>query len=325
MHEVGRPAWPRPSGTATAALADELDGTIGVVVPVERLAEVEAWLGERDTERIPVLEAIDTKGLEFDGIVVVEPDEIVAESEAGIRTLYVVLTRATQQLDIVGTTNDGGLAPPDPRVECDRIERALTSSMTCTSAPAYALVRLQGDDHVTLLGGRPRTTSCSATCRSTRDARRGPAVDRLVVYAVRADPRARVRGARATTRRSSASRSTSEHRVPIDELLDQLPDEPIATVGEHGFDIDDEAYADIVGRIIDDEIGNGEGANLVIAPQLHRDDRRLGRRQGADRLPSAARARTRRLLDVRRLHRRPLPRSARARSGTSACRAARSG
>jgi DNA helicase IV len=90
---------------ATAALADELDGTIGVVAPVERLAEVEAWLGERDTERIPVLEAIDTKGLEFDGIVVVAPDEIVAESEAGIRTLYVVLTRATQQLDILGPTH----------------------------------------------------------------------------------------------------------------------------------------------------------------------------------------------------------------------------
>jgi DNA helicase IV len=90
---------------ATATLADELDGTIGVVAPVERLAEVESWLGDRDTERIPVLEAIDTKGLEFDGIVVVAPDEIVAESEAGIRTLYVVLTRATRQLDILGPTH----------------------------------------------------------------------------------------------------------------------------------------------------------------------------------------------------------------------------
>ncbi len=90
---------------ATLALADELDGTIGVVASVERLAEVEGWLGGRDVQRIPVLEAIDTKGLEFDGIVVVEPDEIVAESAAGIRTLYVVLTRATQRLDIVGTSH----------------------------------------------------------------------------------------------------------------------------------------------------------------------------------------------------------------------------
>ncbi len=106
VREVPIPSLPEAVREATAALADELDGTIGVVAPVDRLAEVEAWLGERDTERIPVLEAIDTKGLEFDGIVVVAPDEIVAESEAGIRTLYVVLTRATQQLDILGPTHD---------------------------------------------------------------------------------------------------------------------------------------------------------------------------------------------------------------------------
>ena len=106
VREVPIPALPEAVREATAALADELDGTIGVVAPVDRLAEVEAWLGERDTERIPVLEAIDTKGLEFDGIVVVTPDEIVAESEAGIRTLYVVITRATQQLDILGPTHD---------------------------------------------------------------------------------------------------------------------------------------------------------------------------------------------------------------------------
>ena len=34
----------------------------------------------------------------------VEPDEVVAESEAGWRTLYVVLTRATQLLVTVGTS-----------------------------------------------------------------------------------------------------------------------------------------------------------------------------------------------------------------------------
>jgi hypothetical protein len=36
--------------------------------------------------------------LEFDGIVVVEPGEIEAESPAGRATLYVVYTRATQQM-----------------------------------------------------------------------------------------------------------------------------------------------------------------------------------------------------------------------------------
>jgi DNA helicase IV len=47
---------------------------------------------------VVVLTGLDTKGLEFDGIVVVEPGEIEAESSTGAATLYVVLTRATQRL-----------------------------------------------------------------------------------------------------------------------------------------------------------------------------------------------------------------------------------
>ena len=51
--------------------------------------------------RIAVLTGLETKGLEFDGIVVVAPDEIEAESATGRATLYVVLTRATQELTLV--------------------------------------------------------------------------------------------------------------------------------------------------------------------------------------------------------------------------------
>jgi hypothetical protein len=89
---------------AMRGLLTLVDGTIGVVVPVGWRDRVDGWLGDRDRSRIPVLEALDTKGLEFDGILLVEPDGIVDESPAGIRTLYVVLTRATQQLDVVGTS-----------------------------------------------------------------------------------------------------------------------------------------------------------------------------------------------------------------------------
>ena len=45
-----------------------------------------------------MLTGLDTKGLEFDGIVVVRPQEIEDESATGRATLYVVLTRATQLL-----------------------------------------------------------------------------------------------------------------------------------------------------------------------------------------------------------------------------------
>ncbi|WUH93964.1 anthranilate synthase family protein [Streptomyces sp. NBC_00433] len=51
--------------------------------------------------------------------------------------------------------------------------------------------------------------------------------------------------------------------VPLAGLLDALPDVPVR-VEDGAFDVGDDAYADIVGRVIEDEIGQGEGANFVI-------------------------------------------------------------
>ena len=98
-------------------LAGEVEGTVGIVVPAARRVEVERWLAGwsevaeeapnagtgRDTsnDRIVVLTGLDTKGLEFDGIVVVRPQEIEDEASTGKATLYVVLTRATQLLSVV--------------------------------------------------------------------------------------------------------------------------------------------------------------------------------------------------------------------------------
>jgi DNA helicase IV len=48
-----------------------------------------------------VFDAMDAKGLEFDHVVVVEPAELVAADRAGLRMLYVTLTRATQDLAVV--------------------------------------------------------------------------------------------------------------------------------------------------------------------------------------------------------------------------------
>lgn len=56
----------------------------------------------------------------------------------------------------------------------------------------------------------------------------------------------------------------SEHiALPRAQVLAGLPSTPIA-LRDAGFDIDDESYADIVRRVIADEIGRGEGANFVI-------------------------------------------------------------
>jgi DNA helicase IV len=108
---------------AVASIAGQVAGTVGIVVPAARRSEVNAWLaswpefaddsaGARAAvdsavtpsgeDRVVVLTGLDTKGLEFDGIVVVRPQEIEDESVTGRATLYVVLTRATQLLTTLG-------------------------------------------------------------------------------------------------------------------------------------------------------------------------------------------------------------------------------
>ncbi|MBN3932077.1 chorismate-binding protein [Streptomyces verrucosisporus] len=56
---------------------------------------------------------------------------------------------------------------------------------------------------------------------------------------------------------------TGQGRLPVAEALRRLPDVPI-DLADGDFDVDDETYADVVRRVIADEIGTGEGANFVI-------------------------------------------------------------
>ncbi|MFI7411776.1 anthranilate synthase family protein [Streptomyces sp. NPDC049627] len=51
--------------------------------------------------------------------------------------------------------------------------------------------------------------------------------------------------------------------IPLAEALAQLPGHHVRVEGG-GFDVGDEEYGEIVGRVLRDEIGRGEGANFVI-------------------------------------------------------------
>ncbi|MEU8678386.1 UvrD-helicase domain-containing protein [Streptomyces sp. NPDC048560] len=86
-------------------LLSEVDGTIGVVVAMNRRAQAREWLAELG-ERVVALGSLEAKGLEYDATVVVSPAEIADESPAGLRVLYVALTRATQQLTVVSGERD---------------------------------------------------------------------------------------------------------------------------------------------------------------------------------------------------------------------------
>ena len=54
-------------------------------------------------EHVTLLTPASTKGLEFDAVLAVEPSQIVEDEVQGLRLLYIVLTRAVQELTIVHT------------------------------------------------------------------------------------------------------------------------------------------------------------------------------------------------------------------------------
>ncbi|MEV4655876.1 AAA family ATPase [Micromonospora sp. NPDC049301] len=122
VRESGVPPWDRTvpderlAAELVAAVTREAaglaEGRLGVLVPAGRVdalgatvtaALPEAAVGEHPEleSRVVVLTVAQAKGLEFDSVLVVDPDRMVAESPRGRSDLYVALTRATQRLGIL--------------------------------------------------------------------------------------------------------------------------------------------------------------------------------------------------------------------------------
>ncbi|WP_297541135.1 ATP-binding domain-containing protein [Amycolatopsis sp.] len=111
VRETGVAPWlaevgPSEFDAKLRSLVDgELDavdgGTVAVLCPADRVTTLTALLS--DDERLSVSPVDRAKGLEFDSVVLVAPDEIVAESPKGLNDLYVALTRATRRLGVVQT------------------------------------------------------------------------------------------------------------------------------------------------------------------------------------------------------------------------------
>ncbi|EHR60866.1 HelD family protein [Saccharomonospora cyanea] len=93
----------RGGGTLAVLCPDSEEGRLAA-----ELAGTQAAAGLDDTEdnpRVSVLTVDRAKGLEFDAVLVVDPEGIVAASPRGLNDLYVALTRATQRLGIVHTAS----------------------------------------------------------------------------------------------------------------------------------------------------------------------------------------------------------------------------
>jgi DNA helicase IV len=98
-------AVPDVLAAVPGAVRDELDlvgeGTLGVLAPRSLVGAVAAELAGPLAERATVLTVEQAKGLEFDGVLLLEPAEIAAESPRGDHDLYVAITRPTQRLHVL--------------------------------------------------------------------------------------------------------------------------------------------------------------------------------------------------------------------------------
>jgi DNA helicase IV len=116
------PAWTHTSAAALPASVAEVAARLkhrhrltGVVAQLDRhtaITDALAAAGLHAVDHlhqlhpgeVPLFGPEQVKGLEFDGVVVVEPDEILGATPRGARLLYVAMTRAVQELAFVTTS-----------------------------------------------------------------------------------------------------------------------------------------------------------------------------------------------------------------------------
>jgi phenazine biosynthesis protein phzE len=129
---------------------------------------------------------------------------------------------------------------------------------------AWAVITLRDSATVTLVGGSrsevERLTDVPLPVGAPEDGRR---FDRLLAIPFR---QVRERGFEAHDDGTPLTvvDIDLETEVPLAELLEALPREEIGFADRGGFETDDEEYGEVVDAIISEEIGNGEGANLVV-------------------------------------------------------------
>jgi phenazine biosynthesis protein phzE len=174
----------------------------------------------------------------------------------------------------------------------DAARDARSALETVLGQRAWAAIRLRDADSVVLVGGRRGEVGSLLDIPLEEGVPEpGRRFDRLVAIPFR---QVRERGFEAHDDGTPlvAVDVDVEAEVPLAALLEVLPDEPVEFADRGGFDTTDEEYGVVVDAIIRDEIGHGEGANLVVG--------RNYRAQLADWGPTKALTVFRRLLERER-------------------------
>ena len=129
---------------------------------------------------------------------------------------------------------------------------------------AWAVIRRKAAPSAGLIGGTPsQVQSLIDIPLESGVPQPGRSADRLVAVPFR---QVRERGFVAIDDEAPLTvvDIEAEHEVAVDDLLAALPEVALEFVERGGFETTDADYEKIVERIIRDEIGQGEGANLVV-------------------------------------------------------------
>ena len=146
----------------------------------------------------------------------------------------------------------------------EHVPSATAALEQVTGQQAWAVIRLRDSETVTLVGGPLVPAERLADIPLAEGVpEAGRRFDTLVAVPFR---QAVERGFEVHDDGTPLAvvRIETEIEVPLADLVAALPDEPVEFTDRGGFETSDEEYAGTVGRIISDEIGNGEGANLVV-------------------------------------------------------------
>lgn len=133
--------------------------SVAVIVPdgsrwldeISRGIEQSRGITDRSREAVSVLAASQAKGMEYDHVLVVEPTAIADQGPAGLRRLYIALTRSTQSLTVLHTA-------PLPEILTaghGRTEPAAPETPPGTPTPQDAAPEIGTDIRVRVLGPGP--------------------------------------------------------------------------------------------------------------------------------------------------------------------------
>lgn len=164
----------------------------------DKLSEMDvAWRAASAGELGPGVNLVspqEAKGLEFDAVVVVEPEEIVAEDPRGHRLLYIALTRTTRYLSIVCFGDPLGPAKEHSSSDLDWVGEALMSSPLWPKnetvekpdpwGPLLAKLRGSGSpDETEKSSETAEVASGTSAAQSTAPTARGRASERFIQLA----------------------------------------------------------------------------------------------------------------------------------------------